>query len=260
MAVQKNGDSPADSPTFGVDPEPEEEQHVIDDEKYSHSRRLRAIHNAHDRTLEVRNAVEERLIDRRIGEYHARQYYRSAVETFIMTVLPVLEREDIGLSEDYAEHVELGEVIISPPDELEQFARGNIGSMPPGAGVPEPVRQDVIGLRAVVDLPSPLTHTFAVAIQHGPDDVQVYRRQVSEELPRRVLDRAVRACADALDDADMGLDIGSDRPRNDLGAGGGWPWERDEVLPHELADALRNGDVSRSEIMALVDTEESDEE
>jgi hypothetical protein len=211
MKPDTNGNGAAESPVLGMESGGSGgEGHVVDDEQYSHGRRLRAIHNAHDRTIDARNAVEERLTSGRISEYHARRYYRSAVESFILTILPVFEREDIGLKRDYANEVKLGEVVLHPPEDLMQYARANVRSIPPGGGVPEPIHEAVVGLRDVLDLPSPLTQTFAVAIQHGPDDVQVYRRQVSEEIPRDVLDRAVQACAQALDDAEMGLNIGED--------------------------------------------------
>lgn len=255
MAIeQSNGDAP----DLGIDQE-QGDFHVIDEAQYSHKRRLQAIHNAHDRVIEVRNAVEDRLITGSISEYHARRYYRGAVESFIMEVLPVLKSEQIPLSEDYAEGVEIGTVDVTPPDDLVQLARENVGRMPPGGSVPTPVSYKVVGLAEVLELPSPIRHRFSVAVQTGRDGVQVYARDVAQEIPRDLLDAAVQLTAEALEDAEMGLNIGSKRPRNSAGTDGKWAWESDKVLPHEIHDALANGDLTREKLDALLDESEDDD-
>lgn len=250
MAAEPDGSLP----DLSVEPDAPEE-HVVDDENYSHKRRLRAIHNAHDRVVEVRNAVEERVINGQMSEYRARRFYRGAVESFIMEVMPVLKSDRIDLSRDYADGVELGEVVISPPEPMVEYARQHIGRLPPGAGVPTPVRRDVVGLSAILDLPSPLTHRFSIAVQQGRDDVDYFSDEVAAEIPRDVLDDAVQLTAEALTDARMGLNIGADRPHNRLGTGDGkWPWQTDEVLPHEVHDWIVNGDITRSQLEALAES------
>lgn len=243
---------------IGVSAGNSSDSHVIDESHYSHTRRLRAIHNSHDRVLDVRNAVEDRLISGAISEYHARRYYRGAVEAFVMEVMPVLRSDDIQLSTDYAREVELGSVTIRPPEDLVRFARDNIDRMPPGASVPTPVRNHITGVESILTLPSPFTHRFSVTVKEGRDGVQVYSRDVQQELPRDLLDNAVQATTRALEDAQMGLNIGEGRPNNSMGSDGAWPWENDELMPHHVHDAIASGNLTASDLEELM--EETDGE
>lgn len=223
---------------------------VLDDSHYSHTRRLRAIHNAHDRVINVRNAVEDRLITGEIGEYRARRYYRGAVEALIMQVMPVLESDQITFNTDYKNEVELGTVTISPPQALVQYARQNIDRLAPGSGTPTATTHTVEGLQSVLDLPSPLTEQFSVRVEHG-ETIDGHTKTVQAELPRDLLDTAVHQVSVALEDADMGLNIGEKRPNNSLGQDGQWPWESGGLLPHEITDALQNGDITQDDLEQL---------
>jgi len=249
------GDNPADSPGLEIE-SPEADSHVIDDAQYSHKRRLQAIHNAQDRVMEVRNAVEERLIEGAITEYHARRYYRGAVESFIMEVLPLLRHEEVSLDEDYAREVEIGEVRVEPPADLVEFARSNVDRMPPGGTVPSTYERTVVGLETILELPSPITRQFSVAIHTG-GSVQTVARAVETELSRGLLDSAVHLTTEALEDAQMGLNIGEGRPRNSLGSGDrANPWSSDAVLPHEVRDAIENGDLDAERLEAMMEGED----
>jgi len=142
------GDPQSDGLGMDVDVEgPDSDSHVIDESQYSHKRRLQAIHNARDRVMEVRNAVEERLIEGAISEYHARRYYRGAVESLIMEVLPLLRHEEVTLEEDYAEGVEVGQIRVDPPEALVEYARANVDRMPPGGSVPSTWERTIEGSR-----------------------------------------------------------------------------------------------------------------
>lgn len=102
MSLPVPGGDDQDDPVADISIDPDSgDSHVIDDSHYSHQRRLQAIHNAHDRVIDVRNAVEDRLISNQIDEYHARRYYRGAVEAFLMEIMPVLQSDEIQLSENY---------------------------------------------------------------------------------------------------------------------------------------------------------------
>ena len=244
-------------PQLSIDAE-SGDSHVIDDAQYSHQRRLRAIHNAHDRVIQVRNAVEDRLISGQLNQFHARRYYRGSVESFLMEIFPVLRSDDIKLSKDYLRESDLGTVVIKPPQELVSFARGNIQRLAPGARVPTRKTTDVVGLRAVLELPSPLQHRFAVPVRKG-SGIETAGKVVQEELPRDVLDAAVQQAMEALDDAQMGLNIGEGRPHNSAGTEDGkWPWETDMVLPHEIHDALESGDITRDELQRIMATSKND--
>lgn len=246
-----------DSDTESVDitPEPSDggESSVIDDQQYSHTRRLRAIHNAHDRVLKVRNAVDDRAISGQLDDYHARRYYRGAVESFVMEIMPVLTTTEIGFRKDYADGVDLGTLNVRPPDGLVTYARQNIRRLPPGAQVPTADEIQVNGVKSVLDLPSPIRRTFSVPLTTR-HDVEVVTRVVEQELSRDILDSCVQYAMQALEEAEIGLNVGTGRPRNRAGTGDGkWPWETDKVLPHEIHDAIENGDLSRDELEELLE-------
>jgi hypothetical protein len=193
--------------------------------------------------------VGERRIDGSISELQARRYYRSAVEALLIEVLPVLEHNDLDLSKDYASEHPLGTVTVRPPRDLVQAARSQLERLPPGATVPTPKEVEVEGLREVLDLPSPLRVTFSVALQDGRNSVSVRREAVTQELSRSVLDTALETAEAALEDADMGLSIGEGRPHNRLGdEDGKWPWERDDLLPHEIHDLVEDGKITADQI------------
>lgn len=235
------------------------DSHVIDDAQYSHQRRLRAIHNAHDRVIQVRNAVEDRLISGQLNQFHARRYYRGSVESFLMEIFPVLRSDDIQLSKDYLTGIDLGTVVINPPQELVSFARSNIQRLAPGARVPTAQKTEVVGLRGILELPSPLQHRFTVPVRKGSSGIDTASRVVQQELPRDVLDAAVQQSMEALDDAQMGLNIGKGRPHNRAGTEDGkWPWQTDTVLPHEIHDALESGDITREELEDIMATRQHD--
>jgi len=232
------------------------ESSVIDDQEYSHTRRLRAIHNAHDRVLKVRNAVDDRTISGQLDDFHARRYYRGAVESFVMEIMPVLESNEIGFREDYAEGVELGTLTITPPEGLVGFARQHIRRLPPGAEVPTADEIHVEGVQSVLDVPSPIRRTFSVPVARR-HDVEVVTRVVEQELSRDILDSCVQYGMRALEEASIGLNVGTGRPRNNAGTGDGeWPWETDKVLPHEIHDAIESGDLSRDELEELLEAAE----
>lgn len=205
---------------------------VIDEAKYSHKRRLRAIHNAHDRAIDVRNTVEEYLIQKSITELDARRYYRGAVESYIMEVMPLL-RSDLLDLEEYAEDVKLGTVTLTPPPELVEFARENIDRMPPGGSVPQPVSHPIEGLVSILELPSPLSKRFTVTLRAGGSGTEHRSEVVRTELSRKLLDTALQTTTEALEEAEMGLNIGEGKPRRSMGIDGKWPWEADGIeMPH----------------------------
>lgn len=238
---------------------PAAEAAVIDEEQYSHKRRLQSIHNAQERVVEVRNVVEDQLIAGQVSKRQARRYHRGAVEAYIMEAMPVLRSEELSLSQDYLNEVELGEVTIEPPSEFVAWARERVEQMPRDASVPTPVGWKITGLRSILELPSPLAYDFSVAVHDGKNSVDIHTRTVSQELPRDLLDAAFEETTQALEEAEIGLNVGEGRESNMLGHAGQWPWERDDILPHQLHDLIEQGDISASEIAALVEEEQSEE-
>lgn len=243
MAVDDTGDD-------GVSMMPAEpESHVIDDANYSHKRRLTAIHNTRDRVIEVRNAVEEALITGSMSEFRARRYYRGAVESLIMETRPILESDQITLSKDYLGEVELGEVVVDPPQWLVNHARENITRLAPGQSVPQPQRITVTGLKKILNAPSPIARSFRVVTRAGKNGVDVKRGTSQTELSRDLLDQAVQQTVKALEEAEMGINIGEERPHNSLSVSGKKPWE--ELLPHEVVDAYEEGALTKEDVEQL---------
>lgn len=181
---------------------------VVDDENYSHNRRLKAIHDARDRVIDVRNAVAEHQIQRSLSDSQALAFYRRAVEGYVLESLPVLRSEDVG-SEDYLEGVELGEVVFRPSDSFVAEAKASVGRLAPGCSVPAATAVTIEGVEAILSLPSPLQHRFTYAVVQGRQDFETRSEVVSTELPRDVLDAALQAIDEALDEANIGLDIES---------------------------------------------------
>ena len=239
-----------EQPAAGVDIDGPE-SHVIDEADYSHHRRLKAVHNARDRVMEVRNMVEEELISGTLSEFRARQFYRGAVEALILEILPILESDQIRLEDDYLDGVDLGTVTVQPPQWLVKHARENINRLAPGASVPTPVSEQVTGLRWILDAPSPVAHEFTVVTQHGKSGVDPESAIGRAEIPRDVLDNAVRQAGKALEEAEMGLNVGEDRPHHSLSEGGQNPWEK--VLPHELIDLWEAGVLDKETVEKLKD-------
>lgn len=220
------------------------DQHVIDDAGYSHHRRLQAIHDARDRVIEVRNAIEEQLINNAIDELRARQYYRGAVKSLVIEIQPILESDQISLSKDYLGSVNLGTVTVEPPQWLVDHARDHINRLAPGEHVPKAETYQVVGLQSIVDLPSPIVKEWSVVTRGGRRRRTVERAVGRTDLSRSVLDGAVREIGEALEEAEMGLNIGEDRPHNSLTTGTDKkPWE--ELLPHEVVDAYEEGALTK---------------
>jgi len=234
------------------------ESHVIDEAGYSHQRRLQAIHDARDRVIEVRNAVEEQLITDSIDELRARQFYRGAVKSLVLEIQPILNSNQITLEEDYLEGVELGTVTVEPPQWLVRHAQENINRLAPGQRVPTPEVYEVRGLNSIVDLPSPIVKEWTVVTRGGR------RRRAGEsgvartELSRDVLDAAVTQIGQALEEAEMGLNIGEDRPHNSLSAGNKKPWE--QLLPHEVVDAYEEGALTKELVEDLREEHREEQE
>jgi hypothetical protein len=171
------------------------------------------------------------------------------VEALILEILPILESDQIRLDRDYLEGADLGTVTVEPPDWLVQHARENINRLAPGATVPTPVHEQVQGLRWILDAPSPLAHEFSVVTQHGKSGVEPKSAVGKAETPRDVLDNAVRQAGKALEEAEMGLNVGEDRPHHSLSEGGQKPWEK--VLPHEVIDAWESGVLDKEALEEL---------
>jgi hypothetical protein len=180
---------------------------VADDgEESSHDRRKRLLEDLREHAINVQLDVRSRQARGEITTQQARQEYRGAVRQYLRETFQILQRDDVTLSKDYLGNVELGVVTFEPPRELVALAEQHLGRLAPGEQVPTRVTKPIGGLRAVVDLPSPLTHTFTVAYRQG-GSIRTQRRTVETELPEQVLDAAVEKADAALSEVELGMQV-----------------------------------------------------
>jgi hypothetical protein len=142
-------------------------------------------------------------------------YYRGAVEGYLLEAIPILDRDDIDLSKDYLEEVELGTVRFEPPAELVAYAKNNIEHLAPGAEIPTPTEQRLVGLRSLLKANSPLRQEFGVAMVRNGDTEQM-EQTVAAEIPQYVLDRAVETTDKALAEADIGIELEEEEQRTKI--------------------------------------------
>jgi len=180
---------------------------VVDEENFSHNRRQQLIEDFRQRAFEIRDDAHAEQVAGNLTESAARSYYRGAVESYILQAQQVLETENIEWRDEYLQGAKLGDLVFQPPDALVKFARENIMRMPPGARIPSQKTVSIIGLKDILQAPSPVSVKFSVVLktQRG---IRQEEDSVSKELPRSVLDSAVQMVDRALDDADLGIKVG----------------------------------------------------
>jgi hypothetical protein len=180
---------------------------VADDgEESSHDRRKRLLEDLREHAINVQLDVRSRQARGQISTQQARTEYRGAVRQYLRETFQILQRDDVTLSADYLGGIELGAVTFDPPRELVALAEQHLGRLAPGEEVPTRATKQIVGLRAVVDLPSPLTHTFSVAYRQG-GAIRTERRTVKAELSEQVLDRAVEQADAALSEVELGVQV-----------------------------------------------------
>lgn len=183
------------------------EHAILDDENYTHSRRQKLIEDKREHAIDVRTDARGQHIAGEISESEALQYYRGALESYVLQIIPVLKREDIEFEENYLTDVKLGELRFEPPAELVEFAEENIQRLVPGSSIPRSKTIPICGLKSITDLPSPLSKTFSVSVRKR-GDIQSPSRTVEQELPWSVLDTAMETADRALEDAQLGIKVG----------------------------------------------------
>lgn len=200
MAAEK-GELPDDE----IEPEPTETA-IVDDENYSHSRRQQSLADGRERAIEVRTEARGQMVSGQLAKKQARQYYRGAVESYLLEVIPVLQQDDIDLEKDYLEGVNLGTITFEPPAELVQYAEDNIIRLAPGSTVPTARSVPVEGLKRVLSLPSPLSQTWSVVVEQSGGPNREVARTV-RELPLSVLDQVMQTTDEALNELDIGMKV-----------------------------------------------------
>lgn len=188
-----------------IEPEPTETA-IVDDENYSHSRRQQSIEDSRERAIDVRTEARGQMVSGQLGELKARQYYRGAVESYLLEVIPVLQQDEIDLEKDYLQEVKLGEITFEPPSELVTYAEENIIRLAPGSQVPTARTVEVRGLEEVLSLPSPLSQTWSVIVEQSGGPNREVARTV-RELPLSVLDEIMQTTDEALNQLDIGMKV-----------------------------------------------------
>lgn len=177
-----------------------------DDEHSTHTRRKRLLEDLREKAISDRMEAHAQQVSGQISQSQARRYYRGSVSGYLKEVFQAISADEVSLQKDYEHEVYLGEVVFEPPDALVQFARDNMHRLLPEQTVPSPVKMDIVGLRQITQLPSPLSYTFTVDYRSG-GKMETKASTVETELSQRVLDNAIEEANEALSEVGVGLDI-----------------------------------------------------
>lgn len=235
MSDESGDEELPDGDDLAVDvPPPTSEADLSDEEGVSQRVRLKAIHTAHDHAADARMQVKQALVQNAIGEQEAREIYRTAVETFLMEVEPLLlghlEEPDDGdddpltaRARDLWQHATLGEMSVDPPPRLVQLAHSDRVRLAARARPPEPKRVQIDGLQHILDLPSPLSLEWTIVARGSNGPHRQHRDTREVELSLDVLDEAFRRTNELLAEIGGWADFDSGRPLNE------WEWELEDT-------------------------------
>jgi hypothetical protein len=173
---------------------------VEDPEGLNRRLRLRSLHEAQQHFIDTRNAVEDARLRDNIGENAARKMVRTALENYLMLAEPVITATDEG--EDYWNSVELGEVVIPPPDEHMEWVRES-QTVVHAETSPLPIPME--GLEDIMTVPSPLSVEFDAARRVPHRGIERQSSTATAEISLDVLKTAFRKVNMKL--RDFGLDL-----------------------------------------------------
>lgn len=230
---EDNHDESEDSEGSDEPPLPEnnEYENVVDESGTVSNEHKQAI-------IKARNRIDERedamftgpLIDPAIGDgISDRQRVKAMGRTIRMLIRrlrPLLVRDTVEGAEEYAQKVQLGSVSLLPPDKdgipFSDLAHGDIDekafrqayNLPREAELPEPKQVTFTGLLSILQAPDEITQTWRVKTdtQRGQrlDDVLTLR--VSRPIPMHILENAVMACDDFMQEAGIGVKLDTGDP------------------------------------------------
>ena len=191
-----------------------------------------------EQILQARNRIDERedamftgpLIDPAIGEgithYERVKAMGRTVRMLIRRLRPLLVRDTVEGAEEYAETVELGRMTLYPPDsdgipfsalvhdDINEKAFRREYDLPKGVDLPQPVTRDFDGLLSLLAVPDEIAYTWRVKTKTGkrvgPDDIIVL--QEAQPIPMHILERAVMASDDFMQEAGIGLTLDTGDP------------------------------------------------
>jgi len=177
---------------------------VVDEENYTHNRRQQLIEDYREQALEVRTEARSQVIAGQVGYRQARRFYRSAVESYLLQLVPVLRRDDVEFDRDYLAGIELGSVHFEPPEDLVEYAEENLVRLPDGESVPTAKRIDLVGFEDVLNAESPITVPFSVSTLKG-HKIETEDAHVQREIPETILDEVLQKADEALNEIDIGI-------------------------------------------------------
>lgn len=183
-----------------------------------------------DRILKSRNRIDDRedilftqaKLDPQINISHedAVEAWGNSVRQYIRSIEPVLRSDEIGRADFYYKEMVLGEETLTPPDTSEYdfslFAEDSVSNtrlmmdmgLPHTFEPPEAVTVTFQGLVDIIELET-IGHEWVVQTEkHDFRNESVERLSVSRPVPKYVLENAVRAADQFLQEAGIGLEIG----------------------------------------------------
>jgi hypothetical protein len=183
------------------------DKQIVDEDNQSHKARQQTLQRTRDELIETRKDAHMEMIAGSLTKPQARQIYRSAVDSLLIQLNPILERHETD--EDYLTGVALGSITFEPPDELVEYARDNIIRLPDGVTVPTTETVTITGLKQLHELPVTLGRSWTVATVKGTRHEE-RSRTVQTTVPFDVLDEATQQADNAMHDLGLGFEIDDD--------------------------------------------------
>lgn len=228
-----------DNPTDEPEDEPDEKELRRNNEFENVVDESGAVNQKHkEAIIEARNRIDQRedamftgpLIDPAIGEgITDRERVKAmgrTVRMLIRRLRPLLVRDTVEGAEQYAKEAELGDMVLSPPDkdgipfselvyqDIDEQAFRQAYGLPREADLPQPVGKEFKGLLSLLSAPDEISHTWRVQTERGPDaranDILTLR--ASSPIPMHILENAVMACDDFMQEAGIGVKLDTGDP------------------------------------------------
>lgn len=162
---------------------------VEDPENLNQSQRLREIHEARQQVRSVRNKTRSEQVFGSIADGQLDGVYRAAVESYILSLQPLIVSEEVEDSARLWDSEEIGEFVVRAPGKTQTVT--------------------IKGVKDILYRNSPLELEFRVETNSERAGKTSERRIVQKEIPRRVLDRAVMKCDRFRQDIGLGIDVES---------------------------------------------------
>lgn len=182
------------------------------------------------RIIDARNRVDEREdylyvqapVEEGLTVNSAQQdiYWGMMVKQFLRTIEPILRAEEIDQSQEYYERKPLGSVRLVPRNAagipFEEYVRADVApvefkvryGIADHATLPESTTEPFVGLKSVIETNGVVQEEWTVELADG-DVVQTGDEQA---VPKEVYETALREADEFLQQAGIGIEIGSGRP------------------------------------------------